>query len=106
MCEGIEAPPYYQADSTLIKKKKNFTIYMGFLKYGEMHKYLVIYDEAFGHIRLCTRVLPNFLIYEENFVFFPFSAVAIPQSPSKTILHWSPSSCMPERVKNQYANRA
>jgi hypothetical protein len=49
---------------------------MGFLKYGEMHNYLVIYGEAFSHIRLCTRSLPNFLIYEENFVFFPFSAVA------------------------------
>jgi hypothetical protein len=34
----------------------------GFLKYGEMHKYLVIYWEAISP--------PNFLIYEENFVFF------------------------------------
>jgi hypothetical protein len=42
----------------------------GFLKYGEMHKYLVIYREAVSHMKLCTRSLLNFLIYEENFVFF------------------------------------
>ncbi len=40
----------------------------GFPIYEEMSKYLVIlYDEAVGHIWLCTRSLLNFLIYEENF---------------------------------------
>ncbi len=36
---------------------------MGFLIYEEMRKYLIIYEEAVSHIL-------NFLIYEENFVFF------------------------------------
>ncbi len=35
-----------------------------------MHKYLVIYEEAFSHTCLCAQSLLNFLIYEENFLFF------------------------------------
>jgi hypothetical protein len=42
----------------------------GFLIYKEMRKYLVIYEEAASQIRLCSCSLPDFLIYEENFVFF------------------------------------
>jgi hypothetical protein len=38
----------------------------GFQIYAEMRKYLVIYDEAVSHIRLCNRSLLNSLIYEEN----------------------------------------
>jgi hypothetical protein len=42
----------------------------GFLIYEEMRKkYLTLYEEAVGHILLCTRSLLNFLIYEENFIF-------------------------------------
>jgi hypothetical protein len=35
----------------------------GFIIHEEMRKYLIIYEEAVSHIL-------NFLIYEENFVFF------------------------------------
>ncbi len=42
----------------------------GFLIYEDMRKYLVIYEEAVSHIWLCNRSLLDFLIYEENFVFF------------------------------------
>jgi hypothetical protein len=42
----------------------------GFLIYEEMRKYLVIYEEAFSHIKLCNCSLLDFLIYEKNFVFF------------------------------------
>ncbi len=44
--------------------KKAFLI----LLYEEMRKYLVIAEEAVSH--LCNRSLLDFLIYEENFVFF------------------------------------
>jgi hypothetical protein len=47
----------------------------GFLIYEEMRKYLVIYEEAVGHIRHCDRSHLNFLIYEANFVFFFISVV-------------------------------
>ncbi len=46
----------------------------GFLIYEEMHKYLVINEEAVSHICLCIRSRLNFLIYEENFLFFFISA--------------------------------
>ncbi len=42
----------------------------GFLIYEEMRKYLVIYEEAVSQIWLCNRSHLNFLIYEENFIFF------------------------------------
>ncbi len=38
----------------------------GFLKYEEMRKYLVIYEEALSHTWLCNRSLLDFLLYEEN----------------------------------------
>ncbi len=44
-----------------------------FLIYEEMLKYLVIYEEAVSHIRLCNWSSLNFLIYEVNFFFFFFS---------------------------------
>ncbi len=46
----------------------------GFLKYEEMRKYLTTYEEAVNHIWLCNRSHLNFLIYEENFIFFFISA--------------------------------
>jgi hypothetical protein len=42
----------------------------GFLIYEEMRKYFVIYEEAISHIWLCTQSRLNFLIYEENLIFF------------------------------------
>ncbi len=42
----------------------------GFLIYEEMRKYSVIHEEAVSHIWLCNRSLLDFLICEENFVFF------------------------------------
>jgi hypothetical protein len=41
----------------------------GFLIYEEMCKYLLIYEEAVSHIRLCNRSLLNFLKYELFYVF-------------------------------------
>jgi hypothetical protein len=48
----------------------------GFLIYEEMQEYLVIYEEAVSHIPS----LLNFLIYEENFIFF-FNSVDRSQKP-------------------------
>jgi hypothetical protein len=42
----------------------------GFLIYEEMRKYFPIYEEAVRHIRLCNCSILNFLIYEENLIFF------------------------------------
>jgi hypothetical protein len=47
----------------------------GFLICEEMRKYLVIiYEEAVSHKWLCNRSLLDFLMYEENLVFFFISA--------------------------------
>jgi hypothetical protein len=40
----------------------------GFL-HEEKRKYLTINEEVVSHICLCTRSLPKFLTYEENFLF-------------------------------------
>jgi hypothetical protein len=48
----------------------------GFLIYEEMHKYLVINEEAVSHVPS----LLNFLIYEGNFLFF-FNSVDRSQKP-------------------------
>jgi hypothetical protein len=45
--------------------RKGFLIYM-----RKWRKYLVIYEEAASQIRLCNCSLLDFLIWEENFVFF------------------------------------
>jgi hypothetical protein len=42
----------------------------GFLIYEEMRKYLTIYEEAVSHIWLCNCSILNFLVYEENLIFF------------------------------------
>jgi hypothetical protein len=49
----------------------------GFLKYEEMRKYLVLYEEAVSHIRFCTRSRLNFLMYKKNMIFFFISAAMI-----------------------------
>ncbi len=70
--------------SHTVKKEKNFLLinkeiqkgsgeksYMrkGFLIYEEMRKYFVLNEEAVSHKWLCTRSLPNFLMYEVIFFF-------------------------------------
>ncbi len=47
----------------------------GFLLYKEMRKYFPIYEEAVSHIRLCNFSTLNFLIYEENLIFFFISVM-------------------------------
>ncbi len=42
----------------------------GFLIYEQMQKYFHIYEEAVSHIWLCNCSTLNFLIYEENLIFF------------------------------------
>ncbi len=43
----------------------------GFLIFEEMRKYFPIYEEAItSHIWLCNCSSLNFLIYEENLIFF------------------------------------
>ncbi len=69
---------------TVKKENKTFLLYKeiqkgavaksymrkGFLIYEEKRKYLFLYEEAVSHIWLCNCSLLNFLIYEENFLFF------------------------------------
>ncbi len=45
----------------------------GFVIYEEMRKYFPIYEEAVSHIWLCNCSILNFLIYEDNLIFFFFS---------------------------------
>jgi hypothetical protein len=48
----------------------------GFLIYEEMRKYFPIFEEAaVSHIWLCYCSIRNFLIYEENLIFFFISAM-------------------------------
>jgi hypothetical protein len=47
----------------------------GSLIYEELRKYFPIYEEAVSHIWLCNCSISNFLIHEENFIFFFISAV-------------------------------
>ncbi len=42
----------------------------GLLIYEERRKYFPIYEEAVSHIWLCDCSIMNFLIYEENLIFF------------------------------------
>ncbi len=49
----------------------------GFLIYEEMRKYFPIYEEAVCHIWLCNCSTLNFLIYEENSIFFFISVVSL-----------------------------
>ncbi len=67
-----------------IQKGSGSKSYMrkGFLIYEEMRKYLVIYGEAVCHICLCSRSLLNFLIYQENSLFFFNSVAFFPVSPN------------------------
>ncbi len=57
----------------------------GFLIYEEMSKYLTIYEEAVSHIWLCNCFILNFLVYEENLIFFFIS----PQMCWKIEWWWS-----------------
>ncbi len=57
----------------------------GFLIYEEMRKYFPIYEEAFSYIILCNCCTLNFLIYEENFIFFFISASVWSRNFGKTV---------------------
>ncbi len=54
----------------------------GFLIYEEMHKYFSIYEEADSHVWLCNCSTLNFLIYEENVLFFFISVTVIRKHPN------------------------
>ncbi len=72
------------------KETQNFLIYKeiqsgavaksyvrkGFLIYEEMRKYFPIYAEAVSHIWLCNCSILNFLIFEENLIFFFISVIS------------------------------
>ncbi len=58
-----------------VAKSYMYSMRKAFLIYEEMRKYLFIYEEAVSH---CNRSLMDFLIYEENLVFFVFSEGAKP----------------------------
>ncbi len=47
----------------------------GFLIYEDIRKYFPIYEEAVSQIWLCNCSILNFLIYEENLIFFLISEV-------------------------------
>ncbi len=51
--------------------RKSFSIY------EERRKYFLIYEEAVSHIGLCNCSILNFLIYEENLIFFFISVGCI-----------------------------
>ncbi len=53
----------------------------GFLIYEEMRKYFSIYEEAVSHIWLCNCSILNFLIFEENFIFFFISVRSLKPVP-------------------------
>ncbi len=81
--------------ATLIKKENQiFLIYKeiqsgavakpymrkGFLIYEEMSKYFPIYEKAVSHICMTLQLLCsilNFLIYEENLIFFWFDFISV-----------------------------
>ncbi len=86
--------------STLIKKKIKFSSYesymrRGFLMYEEMPKYFPIYEEAVSHIWLCNCSTLNFIIYEENLIFF---FISVPCSMTKNALILFLGLCAPFRV--------
>ncbi len=58
----------------------------GLLIYEEMRKYFPIYEEAVSHIWLCNWSILNFLIYEENLIFFFYQCIGIPIAPSRRML--------------------
>ncbi len=60
----------------------------GFLIYEEMRKYFPIYEEAVSHVWLCNCSTLNFLIYEENLIFFFISAGSFFICNKSFILHY------------------
>ena len=54
---------------SVAKSRKSFKLLYSVI-YEEMRKYLPIYEEAVGHMWLCNCSTLNFLIYEENLIFF------------------------------------
>jgi hypothetical protein len=88
-CKGRECRTACPATCQLHWEKEIFLIYKeiqlgsvaksymrkGFLICEEMHKYLVMLEEAVSHVWLCNCCILNFLIFEENLIFFLISAV-------------------------------
>ncbi len=56
----------------------------GFLIYEEMGINLAIYEEAVSHIWLCNCSIVDFLIYEENLIFFFYQWIG----SSKSTIFW------------------
>jgi hypothetical protein len=61
----------------------------GLLIYEEMSNYLVKGDEAVSHLWLWNRSLLNFLINEENLIFF-FISVGYAETAEETYIGWGP----------------
>ncbi len=62
---------------------KSYMSWKSFLMYGEMRKYLTIYEEAGNHIWLCTWSHMNSFIYEDNCFFFFLSVCTAQITSSK-----------------------
>ncbi len=92
--------PFYSGSCTDKKENQIFLIFKeiqsgafaksymrkGFLIYEEMRKYFPIYEdeEAVSHIWLCNCSILNFLIYEDNLIFF-FISVGLCFKSWKTV---------------------
>jgi hypothetical protein len=62
-----------------------------FLIYEEMHKYFIIYEEAVS--LYAFNLIPlNFLIYEENFIFFFISVIYMQHKLSMHVHYLSASN--------------
>ncbi len=76
---------------TLIKKITKFSSYIMKFRmeqlqsHAQMRKYFTIYEEADSHIWGCNRSILNFLIYEENLIFFFISVSSVFVLPSSNI---------------------
>jgi hypothetical protein len=66
----------------------------GFLIYEETHKYLTIYEEAVSHICLCNCSILNFLMYEENLIFFFISVYSTCSRMSLPPMSEKPQACL------------
>jgi hypothetical protein len=63
----------------------------GFLIYEETRKYFPIYEEAVGHLWLCSCSILNFLKYEENLIFFFISVSSTSPGSEEAGNRWSDS---------------
>ncbi len=64
----------------IYKEIQNGAVAKSYMRKGfneEMRKYFLIYEEAISHIWLCNCSILNFLIYEENLIFFFISVFCL-----------------------------